>query len=240
MFTGVSFEKAIDYYRKGKEVIVLDRNSCGSNGQTGYDTFPFQDLFGNLDFLVDLPAVSNPDFEQAVQDMMRPNMNTPHTIEPYFPGGEPKPIESKREEPDSKGILEEAPPGGAIETEKQEVRDMTGKSNKEKACELLDQGMNMKEISRTLGISYNTVYYWFRGSKGKDKNQGSNADRHKCRTCQYRASGYDKNNTGMNCNYIEIVGCSRGCSVEECNVYKRGKRLTTRGKRKTNEEKIAQ
>ena len=25
MLTGVNFEKAIDYYKKGKEVIVLDR-----------------------------------------------------------------------------------------------------------------------------------------------------------------------------------------------------------------------
>ena len=29
MFTGVNFEKAIDYYRNGKEVIVLDRASVG-------------------------------------------------------------------------------------------------------------------------------------------------------------------------------------------------------------------
>lgn len=42
MFTGIDFEKAIDYYRKGKEVIVLDRASVGKNGKSGYDTFPFE------------------------------------------------------------------------------------------------------------------------------------------------------------------------------------------------------
>lgn len=54
---------------KGKEVIVLDRASVGKNGKSGYDTFPFEELFKDLDFLVDVPAVINPDFEQAVQGM---------------------------------------------------------------------------------------------------------------------------------------------------------------------------
>ena len=75
MFTGIDFEKAIDYYRKGKEVIVLDRASVGKNGKSGYDTFPFEELFKDLDFLVDVPAVINPDFEQAVQDMVEPDQN---------------------------------------------------------------------------------------------------------------------------------------------------------------------
>ena len=69
MFTGVNFEKAIDYYRKGKEVIVLDRNSHGKNGESKYDTFSFDELFENLDFLVDMPAVENPEFKQEVHDM---------------------------------------------------------------------------------------------------------------------------------------------------------------------------
>ena len=75
MFTGVNFEKAIDYYKKGKEVIVLDRNSLGKNGKSGYDTFPFSELGENLDFLVDVPAVPTPEFEQAVQDMVEPDQN---------------------------------------------------------------------------------------------------------------------------------------------------------------------
>ena len=39
------------------------------NGKSGYDTFPFEELFKDLDFLVDVPAVVNSDFEQAVQEM---------------------------------------------------------------------------------------------------------------------------------------------------------------------------
>lgn len=75
MFTGINFEKAIDYYKKGKEVIVLDRNSLGKNGKSGYDTFSFSELGKNLDFLVDVPAVPNQEFEQAVQDMVEPDQN---------------------------------------------------------------------------------------------------------------------------------------------------------------------
>lgn len=75
MFTGINFEKAIDYYRKGKEVIVLDRKSLGKNGESGYGTFSFSELGKNLDFLVDVPAVPNPEFEQAVQEMVESDQN---------------------------------------------------------------------------------------------------------------------------------------------------------------------
>lgn len=80
MFTGIDFEKAIDYYRKGKEVIALDRASVGKNGKSGYDTFPFEELFKDLDFLVDVPAVINPDFEQAVRGMTEADQVDPDDI----------------------------------------------------------------------------------------------------------------------------------------------------------------
>lgn len=68
MFTGVNFEKAIDYWKKGREVIVIDRNSKKENG--GYDNFPFEDLFRNVELLADVPAVENPEFRQAVDEMV--------------------------------------------------------------------------------------------------------------------------------------------------------------------------
>lgn len=67
MLTGVSFEKAIEYWRKGREVIVIDRNSRTENG--GYDNFSFEELFRNVELLADVPAVENPDFSAAVRDM---------------------------------------------------------------------------------------------------------------------------------------------------------------------------
>ena len=68
MFTGVSFEQAIDYWKKGKEVIVLDRHSQNASG--GYDNFPFEELFRNVELLADVPAVENPDFSRGIADMV--------------------------------------------------------------------------------------------------------------------------------------------------------------------------
>lgn len=69
MFTGVNFEQAIDYWKKGREVIVIDRNSKSETG--GYDNFPFEELFRNVELLADVPAVENPEFKQAVVDMVQ-------------------------------------------------------------------------------------------------------------------------------------------------------------------------
>lgn len=68
MFTGVNFEKAIDYWKKGREVIVIDRNSRTASG--GYDNFPFEELFRNVELLADVPAVEDPDFKKAVTEMV--------------------------------------------------------------------------------------------------------------------------------------------------------------------------
>lgn len=70
MFTGVTFEQAIDYWKKGREVIVLDRTVKSPAG--GYETYSLDELFRNLELLVDVPAVENPEFQQAVADMVRP------------------------------------------------------------------------------------------------------------------------------------------------------------------------
>lgn len=69
MFTGVSFEQAIDYWKKGREVIVLDRHSQNASG--GYDNFPFEELFRNVELLADVPAVENPEFQQAVEKIRK-------------------------------------------------------------------------------------------------------------------------------------------------------------------------
>ena len=68
MFTGVDFDKAIEYWRKGREVIVLDRTVKSPSG--GYETYSFDELFRNLELLADVPAVENPDFSQAVAAMV--------------------------------------------------------------------------------------------------------------------------------------------------------------------------
>lgn len=114
--------------------------------------------------------------------------------------------------------------------EKSTINQTEGKSARELAAELSMQGMNIKEVSIALGIPYGTVYGWLRKKTDKGAS-GSNADRHLCKTCQYRAGSYDRNNAGMNCNYWDLMKHSRGCKVEECTVYVKGPMLKVRKKR---------
>nr|DAZ79791.1 MAG TPA: hypothetical protein [Caudoviricetes sp.] len=56
--------------------------------------------------------------------------------------------------------------------------------------------------------------------KVRSKEAGPNEDRHQCRTCIYRAC-----RTGLGgCNYIGVEGHSRGCTVENCTVYVKGRK----------------
>lgn len=69
MFTGVSLDKALKHWKNGKEVIVLDRTVKSPAG--GYETYSLDELFKNLELLADVPAVENPEFKQAVADMVQ-------------------------------------------------------------------------------------------------------------------------------------------------------------------------
>lgn len=73
MFTGVSLDQALKHWKNGKEVIVLDRTIKSPSG--GYETYSLDKLFENLELLVDVPAVENPEFRQAVKDMVQPDQN---------------------------------------------------------------------------------------------------------------------------------------------------------------------
>lgn len=209
MFTGVNFEKAIDYYKKGKEVIVLDRNSLGKNGKSGYDTFSFSELGKNLDFLVDVPAVPNPEFEQAVQDMVEPDQN----------------------ENDTEGD-EQLPPDQPEKKLEKETVAAPGKMSREEKSKiirpLIKKGLKNKEIAERTGIPLGTVNGLSGPIRKELKNpvkaemikSGDNSDRHKCRTCQYRHSD------AGGCDYCIHTGRERGCDVEVCDKAVVGERLT--------------
>ena len=86
---------------------------------------------------------------------------------------------------------------------------------------LVEQGYNYREIAEKTGIPLGSIgYYVSKKNLPKKSNRGNNGDRHLCKSCKYR--GIKKMN---GCDYIDLVGHSRGCSVEECNVYESGKRL---------------
>ena len=210
MFTGVNFEKAIDYYKKGKEVIVLDRNSLGKNEKSGYDTFSFSELGKNLDFLVDVPAVPNPEFEQAVQDMVEPDQN----------------------ENDTEGDEQLTPQNQPERKLEKETVAAPGKMSREEKSKiirpLIKKGLKNKEIAERTGIPLGTVNGLSGPIRKELKNpvkaemikSGDNSDRHKCRTCQYRHSD------AGGCDYCIHTGKERGCDVEVCDKAVAGARLT--------------
>lgn len=162
MLTGVDFRQAIKYWTQGREVIVIDRSSLHASG--GYDNFPFEDLFKNVELLADVPAVEDPEFRQEVEDMIR------------------------KSDPENKEDTETPPP--LTGPEKKDAP--AGKPKKELALELAAKGMPVKEIADQLGVKYGTVYYWVKNDS--NKKPGWNADRHACQTCMYRATGPLKTN----------------------------------------------
>lgn len=208
MFTGVSLDQALRYWKNGKEVIVLDRTVKSPAG--GYETYSLDELFKNLELLADVPAVENPEFSQTVDEMVHG-------------------CGQKREEPSGEG--KPSPPPSA----RPEVSKLpAGKTTKEIILELAAQGMTAPEIARQTGIKYNTVYFHLNPDKCAKKPQkketaerpavvpGWNEDRHACKTCRYRTTKITEKNNSMKCNYISIAKHSRGCAVEDCDKYEKG------------------
>lgn len=211
MFTGVSLDQALRYWKNGKEVIVLDRTVKSPSG--GYETYSLDELFKNLELLADVPAVENPGFKQAVAEVVQSGQ--------------------KQEEP-AKEKSSTPPPT------RPEVNEMlpAGKTKKEIALQLAEQGMKAPEIAKKIDAKYSTVYNWLNPDKCRPKKKteeipvdyknpdarpGWNAERKKCRTCRYRQAHNNPTDLNKgNCNYIEIVGHSRGCAVEDCDRYVKG------------------
>lgn len=103
------------------------------------------------------------------------------------------------------------------------------------AAELYGKGIRIVEISKIMGIPYNTLYCWLSGMKSKEK--GFNADRHLCKSCVFRLGSQDRHHTGGNCDYIEVVGKIRGCKVSECDKYIKGKKIQSIISLKRNKDK---
>ena len=157
MFTGVDLDKAINFWKKGKEVLVLDRTVKSSAG--GYETYPLGELFRNLEFLADVPAV---------EDMAH---------------GSDRDAMDENKKDSVEGDILPHPPLTGPETE----QPPAGKSKKELALELYAKGSSVREIADQVGAKYSTVYYWIHAKT--QKKPSWNEDRHACKTCQYRADG---------------------------------------------------
>lgn len=200
MFTGVNFEKAIDYWKKGREVIVIDRNSRTASG--GYDNFPFEELFRNVELLADVPAVEDPDFKKAVTEMV-----------------EEKPEGENQAPPSARPEVSKLPAG---KTTKEIILELAAQGMT--APEIARQtGIKYNTVYFHLNPD--------KCAKKPQKKEtaerpavvpGWNEDRHACKTCRYRTTKVTEKNNSMKCNYISIAKHSRGCEVKDCDKYEKG------------------
>ena len=71
MYTEMSLKEALKYFIKGRKVLVLNEYDDKSiSVERIEDCLPKE-----AKYLVDVPAVPNQEFEQAVQDMVEPDQN---------------------------------------------------------------------------------------------------------------------------------------------------------------------
>lgn len=71
MLTEMSLKEALKYFMKGRKVLVLNEyDDKNISAERIEDCLPKE-----AKYLVDVPAVPNPEFGQAVQDMVEPDQN---------------------------------------------------------------------------------------------------------------------------------------------------------------------
>lgn len=112
---------------------------------------------------------------------------------------------------------------------------------KDKIAPYVEQGLNASQIHALHPEwNYRTIYaamhpeMYNKPKTKKDKDsvekverpKGWNKDKKACKKCQYRGRGAESNGISSNgCNYILVEGHSRGCKVEDCNRYIKGKQV---------------
>ena len=205
MITEMSLKEALKYFMKGRKVLVLNEYDDKSiSAERIEDCLPKE-----AKYLVDVPAVPNPEFEQAAQDMVEPDQN----------------------ENDAEGD-EQLPPDQPEKKLEKETVAAPGKMSREEKSKiirpLIKKGLKNKEIAERTGIPLGTVNGLSGPIRKELKNpvkaemikSGDNSDRHKCRTCQYRHSD------AGGCDYCIHTGRERGCDVEVCDKAVAGARLT--------------
>ena len=213
MYIEKSLKEALEDYILGRPVTVL---WTGNNG--GMNAMKLSDLLEQEEnhYLVNVPAVANPEFERAVQEMKESAQPASEEII--------QAVHDTQEEP------EDCPPETeTAETElEEETVDLPAdniEDKKEKIRKLVEEGYTNREIADRTGIPFGTVGYHAARFRKKEKEPVDNSDRHLCKTCKFRSSRPTVNS----CDYAGIMNHSRGCKVEECTKYENGERQRMKG-----------
>lgn len=136
MYTEMSLKEALKYFMKGRKVLVLNEYDDKSiSAERIEDCLPKE-----AKYLVDVPAVPNPEFEQAVQDMVEPDQNENDAEGDEQPTPHPDQPEKKLEKETV------ATPGKMSREEKSKI-----------IRPLIKKGLKNKEIAECTGIPLGTV-----------------------------------------------------------------------------------
>ena len=207
MYIEKSLKEALEDYMLGRPVTVL---WTGNDG--GMNAMRLSDLLEQEEnhYLVNVPAVANPEFEQAVREMEESAQPEPEEI-----------IQAVHETQES--IT--PPPETPEERMEEETIDLPAdniEDKKEKIRKLVEEGYTNREIADRTGIPFGTVGYHAARFRKKEKEPAvDNSDRHLCKTCKFRSNRPTVNS----CDYAGLMKHSRGCKVEECTKYEKGARM---------------
>lgn len=206
MYIEKSLKEALEDYMLGRPVTVL---WTGNDG--GMNAMRLSDLLEQEEnhYLVNVPAVANPEFEQAVREMEESVQPEPEEI-----------IQAVHETQESI-----TPPEKPEERMEEETIDLPAdniEDKKEKIRKLVEEGYTNREIADRTGIPFGTVGYHAARFRKKEKEPAvDNSDRHLCKTCKFRSNRPTVNS----CDYAGLMKHSRGCKVEECTKYEKGARM---------------
>lgn len=209
MYIEKSLKEALEDYMLGRPVTVL---WTGNDG--GMNAMRLSDLLEQEEnhYLVNVPAVANPEFERAVREMEESAQPDPEEI-----------IQAVYETQES--ITPPTEPEERMEEETIDLPADNIEDKKEKIWKLVEEGYTNREIADRTGIPFGTVGYHAARFRKKEKEPVDNSDRHLCKTCKFRSSRPTVNS----CDYAGIMNHSRGCKVEECTKYENGERQRMKG-----------
>lgn len=211
MLVEKALNQALIDYTKGKKVYIVQEYDDKSMDISDLADF-LEDK--SVRMLVDVPAVDNPEFKEAVCEMT---------------DGSSSQTEEPKEAPQKESQERSAEPkdcgGGNTEPPQ--------RAKKEIVEELVLQGLSNSEIVEKTGIKYQTVYLYAKQVRDnqpkKPKEQQvleDNSDRHLCKICAYRGSVFQgksaNSSSATGCEYAIIKGHPRGCSADNCNVFEKG------------------